>query len=92
MALLRKFELILLICEVTYYCNDKFIGLVTAVLLGYLQFSCSFKFEFFSYLATNSDSGISCHLQEKTANPVAKEELGRATWTFLHTLAAQVIS
>lgn len=73
--------------------ETSFIRLVTAVLLGYLQFSCSFKFEFFfSYLATNSDSGISCHLQEKTANPVAKEELGRATWTFLHTLAAQVIS
>ncbi|KAH7833109.1 hypothetical protein Vadar_003223 [Vaccinium darrowii] len=25
----------------------------------------------------------------KTATPVTKEELGRATWTFLHTLAAQ---
>lgn len=27
--------------------------------------------------------------KEKTASPVGKEELGRATWTFLHTLAAQ---
>uniref|UniRef100_A0A5B6YSP8 Sulfhydryl oxidase n=1 Tax=Davidia involucrata TaxID=16924 RepID=A0A5B6YSP8_DAVIN len=25
----------------------------------------------------------------KSASPVTKEELGRATWTFLHTLAAQ---
>ncbi|KAI8532677.1 hypothetical protein RHMOL_Rhmol11G0232000 [Rhododendron molle] len=25
----------------------------------------------------------------KSATPVTKEELGRATWTFLHTLAAQ---
>lgn len=27
--------------------------------------------------------------QGKSANPVSKEELGRATWTFLHTLGAQ---
>ncbi|XP_011001766.1 PREDICTED: FAD-linked sulfhydryl oxidase ERV1 [Populus euphratica] len=27
--------------------------------------------------------------KEKSAAPVTKEELGRATWTFLHTLAAQ---
>ncbi|KAM7479118.1 hypothetical protein LguiA_027331 [Lonicera macranthoides] len=27
--------------------------------------------------------------QKKSATPVTKEELGRATWTFLHTLAAQ---
>lgn len=27
--------------------------------------------------------------QEKSAGPVTKEELGRATWTFLHTLGAQ---
>ncbi|WJZ83006.1 hypothetical protein VitviT2T_002723 [Vitis vinifera] len=28
-------------------------------------------------------------LQGKSANPVTKVELGRATWTFVHTLAAQ---
>ncbi|KAJ1442483.1 ERV/ALR sulfhydryl oxidase domain [Sesbania bispinosa] len=28
-------------------------------------------------------------LKGKSATPVTKEELGRATWTFLHTLAAQ---
>ncbi|CAN4119152.1 unnamed protein product [Withania somnifera] len=28
--------------------------------------------------------------QEKSAGPVTKEELGRATWTFLHTLGAQM--
>ncbi|KAF1858651.1 hypothetical protein Lal_00044684 [Lupinus albus] len=28
-------------------------------------------------------------LKGKSATPAAKEELGRATWTFLHTLAAQ---
>ncbi|KAK4284499.1 hypothetical protein QN277_001324 [Acacia crassicarpa] len=28
-------------------------------------------------------------LKVKSATPVTKEELGRATWTFLHTLAAQ---
>ncbi|XVF01372.1 hypothetical protein REPUB_Repub04eG0082500 [Reevesia pubescens] len=28
-------------------------------------------------------------LLKKSAAPVTKEELGRATWTFLHTLAAQ---
>ncbi|KAI9110901.1 hypothetical protein K1719_018021 [Acacia pycnantha] len=28
-------------------------------------------------------------LKVKFATPVTKEELGRATWTFLHTLAAQ---
>ncbi|XP_009789562.1 FAD-linked sulfhydryl oxidase ERV1 [Nicotiana sylvestris] len=27
--------------------------------------------------------------QEKNAGPVTKEDLGRATWTFLHTLGAQ---
>ncbi|CAI9104297.1 OLC1v1002938C1 [Oldenlandia corymbosa var. corymbosa] len=27
--------------------------------------------------------------KEKASGPVTKEELGRATWTFLHTLAAQ---
>ncbi|KAM7263565.1 hypothetical protein ACFE04_001248 [Oxalis oulophora] len=27
--------------------------------------------------------------KEKSSPPIAKEELGRATWTFLHTLAAQ---
>ncbi|CAN4120160.1 unnamed protein product [Withania somnifera] len=27
--------------------------------------------------------------QEKSSGPVNKEELGRATWTFLHTLGAQ---
>ncbi|KAJ8568345.1 hypothetical protein K7X08_027878 [Anisodus acutangulus] len=27
--------------------------------------------------------------QEKSGGPVTKEELGRATWTFLHTLGAQ---
>jgi FAD-linked sulfhydryl oxidase len=30
-------------------------------------------------------------VQGKSAAPVTKEELGRATWTFLHTLAAQVL-
>ncbi|KAL7002889.1 Flavin-linked sulfhydryl oxidase of the mitochondrial IMS [Sarracenia purpurea var. burkii] len=28
-------------------------------------------------------------IEGKSATPVTKEELGRATWTFLHTLAAQ---
>ncbi|MED6215872.1 hypothetical protein PIB30_002561 [Stylosanthes scabra] len=28
--------------------------------------------------------------KEKSAAPVSKEDLGRATWTFLHTLAAQI--
>ncbi|KAG5130772.1 hypothetical protein JHK84_037169 [Glycine max] len=28
-------------------------------------------------------------VKEKSAAPVTKEELGRATWTFLHILAAQ---
>ena len=28
--------------------------------------------------------------QDKPIGPVTKEDLGRATWTFLHTLAAQV--
>ncbi|KAJ7946146.1 Sulfhydryl oxidase [Quillaja saponaria] len=29
------------------------------------------------------------HFKGKSAAPLSKEELGRATWTFLHTLAAQ---
>ncbi|KAG4971093.1 hypothetical protein JHK85_037514 [Glycine max] len=31
-------------------------------------------------------------VKEKSAAPVTKEELGRATWTFLHILAAQAIA
>ncbi|KAF5733200.1 putative FAD-linked sulfhydryl oxidase [Tripterygium wilfordii] len=29
--------------------------------------------------------------KEKATSPVTKEELGRATWTFIHTLAAQAL-
>lgn len=32
----------------------------------------------------------SYYVQDKSTGPVTKEELGKATWTFLHTLAAQV--
>ncbi|KAL0661112.1 hypothetical protein Bca4012_097949 [Brassica carinata] len=32
----------------------------------------------------------SYYFQDKSTGPVTKEELGKATWTFLHTLAAQV--
>ncbi|KAI8554604.1 hypothetical protein RHMOL_Rhmol05G0110500 [Rhododendron molle] len=32
---------------------------------------------------------VHCRLQGKPVMPVTKEELGRATWIFLHTLAAQ---
>ncbi|KAK8613589.1 hypothetical protein V6N13_101347 [Hibiscus sabdariffa] len=41
--------------------------------------------------STNADSpATATHLLAKNpAAPVTKEELGRATWTFLHTLAAQ---
>ncbi|GMH17929.1 hypothetical protein Nepgr_019770 [Nepenthes gracilis] len=44
---------------------------------------------------SNPSSTSSTHSQpndifkDKSAQPVTKEELGRATWTFLHTLAAQ---
>ncbi|KAG5391440.1 hypothetical protein IGI04_021403 [Brassica rapa subsp. trilocularis] len=31
----------------------------------------------------------SYYVQDKSTGPVTKEELGKATWTFLHTLAAQ---
>ena len=34
---------------------------------------------------------VVCLSQDKAAGPVTKEELGRATWTLLHTLAAQVL-
>ncbi|RYR55243.1 hypothetical protein Ahy_A06g030493 [Arachis hypogaea] len=34
-------------------------------------------------------AGLSSVPQAKLASPVSKEDLGRATWTFLHTLAAQ---
>ncbi|GKV19844.1 hypothetical protein SLEP1_g30053 [Rubroshorea leprosula] len=37
----------------------------------------------------NSDAAAHILYKEKSAAPVTKEELGRATWTFLHTLAAQ---
>lgn len=36
---------------------------------------------------------VDCILQQgKSSGPTTKEELGRATWTFLHTLAAQVLT
>ncbi|XP_010500541.1 PREDICTED: FAD-linked sulfhydryl oxidase ERV1 isoform X1 [Camelina sativa] len=41
-------------------------------------------------IATNSSSSLQkLPLKEKSIGPVTKEDLGRATWTFLHTLAAQ---
>ncbi|KAL0803881.1 hypothetical protein Bca101_096371 [Brassica carinata] len=33
----------------------------------------------------------SYYFQDKSTGPVTKEELGKATWTFLHTLAAQTM-
>ncbi|GKV26463.1 hypothetical protein SLEP1_g35754 [Rubroshorea leprosula] len=36
-----------------------------------------------------TDAAAHVMYEEKSAAPVTKEELGRATWTFLHTLAAQ---
>ncbi|XP_010500542.1 PREDICTED: FAD-linked sulfhydryl oxidase ERV1 isoform X2 [Camelina sativa] len=42
-------------------------------------------------IATNSSSSLQkLPLKEKSIGPVTKEDLGRATWTFLHTLAAQM--
>ncbi|KAK1359001.1 Sulfhydryl oxidase [Heracleum sosnowskyi] len=38
--------------------------------------------------STLSESSQS-HFKTNNAQPVSKEELGRATWTFLHTLGAQ---
>ncbi|XP_010479424.1 PREDICTED: FAD-linked sulfhydryl oxidase ERV1 [Camelina sativa] len=41
-------------------------------------------------IATNSSSSLQkLPFKEKSIGPVTKEDLGRATWTFLHTLAAQ---
>ncbi|KAL8264682.1 hypothetical protein R6Q59_022812 [Mikania micrantha] len=42
-----------------------------------------------SVLATSSYLPQSTDLHTKQAGPVTREELGRATWTFLHTLGAQ---
>ncbi|KAK1359007.1 Sulfhydryl oxidase [Heracleum sosnowskyi] len=42
----------------------------------------------FSTESTLPESAQS-HLKINSAKPVSKEDLGRATWTFLHTLAAQ---
>ncbi|KAK2664909.1 hypothetical protein Ddye_003483 [Dipteronia dyeriana] len=39
--------------------------------------------------STSSDPTHQILIKGTSAAPVAKEELGRATWTFLHTLAAQ---
>ncbi|AAG12594.1 hypothetical protein; 32417-34250 [Arabidopsis thaliana] len=41
-------------------------------------------------IATNSSSLQKLPLKDKSTGPVTKEDLGRATWTFLHTLAAQM--
>ncbi|KAL1192578.1 FAD-linked sulfhydryl oxidase ERV1 [Cardamine amara subsp. amara] len=40
-------------------------------------------------IATNSSSLQKLPIKDKSTGPVTKEELGKATWTFLHTLAAQ---
>ncbi|KAE8692678.1 FAD-linked sulfhydryl oxidase ERV1 [Hibiscus syriacus] len=42
--------------------------------------------------SVNADSSTTATnlLVKKPAAPITKEELGRATWTFLHTLAAQM--
>lgn len=42
-----------------------------------------------SNLNADSQTTTAHPLVKKSAAPVTKEELGRATWTFLHTLAAQ---
>ncbi|GAY48699.1 hypothetical protein CUMW_113700 [Citrus unshiu] len=39
--------------------------------------------------SSNADSAAHQILLKGTSAPVTKDELGRATWTFLHTLAAQ---
>ncbi|KAH9655735.1 FAD-linked sulfhydryl oxidase ERV1 [Citrus sinensis] len=40
--------------------------------------------------SSNADSAAHQILLKETSAPVTKDELGRATWTFLHTLAAQM--
>ncbi|KAL0715506.1 hypothetical protein Bca4012_064828 [Brassica carinata] len=43
-----------------------------------------------SALITTTNSNLQkLPFKDKSIGPVTKEELGRATWTFLHTLAAQ---
>ncbi|KAF3507145.1 hypothetical protein F2Q69_00009898 [Brassica cretica] len=39
---------------------------------------------------TNNSNLQKLPLKDKSIGPVTKEDLGRATWTFLHTLAAQM--
>ncbi|GFP99639.1 fad-linked sulfhydryl oxidase erv1 [Phtheirospermum japonicum] len=59
--------------------------------------SSSFSTNQNQILSLSSPSTAASHLQPaeflikgKSTGPTTKEELGRATWTFLHTLAAQV--
>ncbi|CAH8283255.1 unnamed protein product [Eruca vesicaria subsp. sativa] len=40
-------------------------------------------------ITTNNSNLQKLPLKDKYVGPVTKEDLGRATWTFLHTLAAQ---
>ncbi|CAM8935312.1 unnamed protein product [Rhodiola kirilowii] len=47
------------------------------------------KPEFSVSLATKEFPANETVIQKQSAGPVNKEELGRATWTLLHTLAAQ---
>ncbi|XP_010556521.1 PREDICTED: FAD-linked sulfhydryl oxidase ERV1 [Tarenaya hassleriana] len=39
--------------------------------------------------SSSTSNSAQLPIKEKSTGPVTKEELGRATWTFLHTLAAQ---
>ncbi|KAL8060708.1 hypothetical protein ABFX02_02G042500 [Erythranthe guttata] len=49
------------------------------------------------FVSLSSNSGADAHILQpdeilkkgKSSSPTTKEDLGRATWTFLHTLAAQ---
>ena len=43
-------------------------------------------------IGLNKNDFLYAFEQGKASGPTTKEELGRATWTFLHTLAAQVLS
>ncbi|KAK3035747.1 hypothetical protein RJ639_033449 [Escallonia herrerae] len=76
--------------QVDQICSTFFVEYQDLVVWVLLRFdACLFYFLISIGIKCLLVASLLVFLQETSATPVTKEELGRATWTLLHTLAAQ---